>query len=73
MKITGINCSSCGAAYEMAEAVSVQGNPGEEKCVVCGVVLAQWHEPRLRAFRLVMAAEHRYARVPAPPAPEVAI
>jgi hypothetical protein len=55
----------------MAEAVSVPGGPGEEKCVLCGAVLAQWQEPRLRAIRLVMAAEHRYARVPAPPAPEV--
>jgi hypothetical protein len=46
----------------------VQGNPGEEKCVLCGAVVAQWDEPRFRAVRLVMAAEHRYARVPAPPA-----
>jgi hypothetical protein len=54
----------------MAEAVSVSGSPGEEKCVLCGAVLARWQEPRLRAIRLVMAAEHRYARVPAPPAAE---
>jgi hypothetical protein len=72
MKIIGITCSSCGAAYEMAEAVSVEGRPGEEKCLLCGVVLARWNEPRLRAIRLVMAAEHRYAGVPVPPAPEIA-
>jgi hypothetical protein len=69
MKITGITCSSCGAAYEMAEAVSVPGKPGYEKCALCGQMLAQWNEPRLRAFRLITAAEHRYPRVPAPPAP----
>ena len=68
MKITGINCSSCGATYEMAEAASVQGGPGRENCAVCGVVLAQWQEPSLRAFRLVMSTERRYARVDAPPA-----
>jgi uncharacterized Zn finger protein len=72
MKITNMTCSSCGAAYEMAEAVSVQGSPGEEKCALCGAVLAQWKEPSLRAFRLVMAAEHRYARIPAPPSPSLA-
>jgi hypothetical protein len=71
MKIISMTCSSCGAAYEMAEAASVRGNPGEEKCLLCGAVLARWQEPRLRAFRLVMAAEHRYARVPVPPAPEL--
>ena len=73
MKITGITCSACGAAYEMAEAVSVQGNPGQENCTMCGSLLARWNEPRLKAFRLVMAAEHRYARVHAPPPPEAII
>jgi len=54
----------------MAEAVSVQGNPGQEKCALCGGLLAQWHEPRLRAFRLIMPAAHRYARIDVPPSPE---
>jgi hypothetical protein len=71
MKITNITCSSCGAAYEMAEAVSIPGSPGEEKCALCGAMLSQWKEPSLRAFRLVMAAEHRYARMPVPPGPAV--
>ncbi|MBA7484261.1 MAG: hypothetical protein DI543_00720 [Bradyrhizobium icense] len=65
MKITGITCSCCGAAYEVAEAASVQGRTGQETCVLCGAVVARWNEPRLRAVRLVMATEHRYARVPA--------
>lgn len=73
MKITGITCSACGAAYEMAEAVSVKGKPGQENCGMCGAVLAQWHDPGLKAFRLVMAAEHRYARVPVPPSPAAAV
>jgi hypothetical protein len=68
MKITSITCSCCGAAYELAEAASVQGSAGEEKCVLCGAVVARWNEPRLRAVRLVMATEHRYTRVPASPA-----
>jgi uncharacterized Zn finger protein len=67
MKITGINCSACGASYEMAEAVSMQGKPGQENCNVCGAMLAQWKEPSLRAFRLVMPTERRYASIPAPP------
>ena len=72
MKITGINCSACGASYEMAEAVSVQGKPGQENCNVCGAMLAQWKEPSLRAFRLVMPTERRYASIPAPPSPRAA-
>jgi uncharacterized Zn finger protein len=67
MKITGINCSACGASYEMAEAVSMQGKPGQENCNVCGAMLAQWKEPSLRAFRLVMPNERRYESIPAPP------
>jgi hypothetical protein len=51
----------------MAEAVSVQGNPGQEKCSICGAVLAQWQEPKLRAFRLITPAAQRYPRVPVPP------
>jgi ribosomal protein L32 len=69
MKISDVICSSCGAAYEMAEAVSVQGKPGEVRCALCGNLLARWDESRLRAFRLIMAVEHRYASVPVPPAP----
>jgi hypothetical protein len=72
MKITGITCSSCEASYEMAEAVSMQGEPGQENCAVCGAMLAQWKEPSLRAFRLVMPNERRYASIPAPPSPRVA-
>jgi hypothetical protein len=56
----------------MAEAVSVQGSPGQEKCGLCGGLLAQWHEPKLRAFRLIMPVAHRYAHVPSPPAFEAA-
>jgi uncharacterized Zn finger protein len=68
MKITGITCSSCGASYEMAESVSAQGKPGQAICAVCGDMLAQWNEPKLRVFRLVMPSERRYAAVAAPPA-----
>jgi hypothetical protein len=65
MKITSITYPCCGAAYEVAEAASMHGSSGEEKCVLCGAVVARWNEPRLRAVRLVMATEHRYTRAPA--------
>ncbi len=71
MKISDITCSSCGAAYEMAEAVSVQGRPGEAGCTLCGNLLAKWDQSKLRAFRLIMAVEHRYADVPMPPPPHM--
>ena len=69
MKISDITCPSCGAAYEVAEAMSVQGKPGQMDCTLCGNLLARWDEARLRAFRLTMAVEHRYAGVAVPPAP----
>jgi hypothetical protein len=50
----------------MAEAVSVRGSPGQEKCAICGGLLAQWHEPTLRAFRLVTPAAHPRVAVPPP-------
>jgi hypothetical protein len=57
----------------MAEALSVQGKPGQTNCTLCGNVLAKWDESRLRAFRLIMASEHRYAGVPVPPSPQRAM
>ncbi len=68
MKISEISCSSCGALYEMAEACSMPGKPGHAGCAVCGGLLVRWQEPKYRVFRLVMPPEHRYAKVPTPPA-----
>jgi hypothetical protein len=31
---------------------------------MCGELIEAWQEPKLKAFRLVMSPEHRYARVP---------
>jgi hypothetical protein len=64
MKISDTACPSCLACYEVAEAVTVAGHPGEVRCTVCGAVLASWREPRLRAYRLVMPIEHKYWRSP---------
>jgi hypothetical protein len=70
MKISDVFCPICEAAYEMAEAVSIQGNPGQVHCALCGNLLASWDGSRLTAFRLTMPVERRYAGVPVPPAPE---
>jgi hypothetical protein len=51
----------------MAEATSLQGKPGQADCVICGALLARWQEPKLKAFRLVIAVENSYPTVPAPP------
>lgn len=64
MKISDITCLSCGSSYEVAEAISVRGAPGQAKCVMCGELIETWQEPKLKAFRLAMSPEHRYARVP---------
>jgi hypothetical protein len=49
----------------MAEADSVQGKPGQANCVMCGETLDSWQEPKLKAFRLVISAKHRYPTLPA--------
>ena len=67
MKISDFTCPSCLASYEVAESLSVKGNPGRAQCSVCGGLLASWQEPRLRAYRLILAPEHKYSNVPVPP------
>jgi hypothetical protein len=40
MRISEVTCS-CDTSYEMAEATSLQGKPGEADCVICGVLLVK--------------------------------
>jgi hypothetical protein len=67
MRISDLTCPSCGASYQAAEATSVLGWPGEARCVTCGALLDRWQEPKLKAFRLIIAPEHRYPTLPVPP------
>jgi uncharacterized Zn finger protein len=69
MKISDFTCPACGSSYEVAESVSAQGSPGRAECVVCGTLLESWQEPKMKAYRLVLAPEHKYPRIPAPPSP----
>ena len=69
MKISDFTCSGCGSCYEVAESVSAQGNPGRAECTVCGGLLESWREPRMKAFRLILAPEHKYPRMAVPPSP----
>ena len=69
MRLYDVTCSACGAMYEVAESETAVGSPGVQKCSICGVTLASWSNGRLKAFRLEMSTEHRYASVPIPPSP----
>jgi hypothetical protein len=69
MKISEITCPACGSCYAVAESATVSGSPGHVECVVCGEALANWTTPSFRAYRLELAPEHKYPRVPAPPSP----
>jgi len=60
MRISDTVCPSCAACYEVAEAATMAGQPGEVRCTLCGAVLASWQEPWLRAYRLVMPIAHKY-------------
>jgi hypothetical protein len=69
MKISDFTCVSCGSSYQVAEAISVPGRPGQAECGVCGALLESWQEPKMKAYRLVLAPEHKYPRVAVPPPP----
>jgi hypothetical protein len=69
MKISDFTCISCGSSYQVAEAISVPGRPGQAECGVCGALLESWQEPKMKAYRLVLAPEHKYPRVAVPPSP----
>jgi hypothetical protein len=70
MKISDFTCLSCGSIYEVAESVSAEGGAGQAECAVCGGLLQSWPDRKMRAYRLVLSAEHKYPRVPAPPSPQ---
>jgi transposase-like protein len=69
MKISEITCPACGSCYAVAESATISGSPGHVECAVCGEALANWTTPSFRAYRLELAPEHKYVRVPAPPPP----
>jgi hypothetical protein len=69
MKISEITCPACGSCYAVAESATVSGSPGHVECAVCGKALANWTTPSFRAYRLELAPEHKYVRVPTPPSP----
>jgi uncharacterized Zn finger protein len=67
MKISDITCRDCGASYQIAESVSAKGSAGQAQCALCGGFLAKWDDGTLKAVRLVMSPQHRYAQIPVPP------
>ena len=71
MKISDFTCSGCGSYYEVAESLSLSGSPGRAECSVCGGLLESWREPRMKAYRLILAPEHKYPRMTAPPPPSM--
>ncbi|MGA2291143.1 hypothetical protein [Bradyrhizobium sp.] len=71
MKISDFTCRSCGSSYEVAESISAPGRPGRAECSVCGALLESWQQPRMKAYRLVLAPEFKYPRVAAPPPPRL--
>jgi hypothetical protein len=63
MRIADISCPVCGASYEMAEAVSVEGPADHEDCSICGQTLASWTDHTLKAFRLAVPGKHNDAPI----------
>jgi uncharacterized Zn finger protein len=69
MIISDFSCPSCQSRYEVAESISAQGSPGRAECSVCGALLEAWQQPKMKAYRLILAPEHKYPRVQTPPSP----
>ncbi|CAN7583413.1 hypothetical protein LJR220_005348 [Bradyrhizobium sp. LjRoot220] len=69
MRISDFTCPCCGSAYEVAESSLPIGGPGRVECTVCGQLLDNWQDPKLRAYRLVLSSEHKYRHIAAPPSP----
>ena len=57
------------ANFAIAAMIARSGSPGHVECAVCGKALANWTTPSFRAYRLELAPEHKYVRVPTPPSP----
>jgi hypothetical protein len=70
MKISDFTCRSCGSIYEVAESTSAEGRANRAFGAVCGGLLESWKDRRMRAYRLVLSAEHKYPHIPAPPSPQ---
>jgi len=67
MKIFEIRCPGCAAVYRVAESSSEQGLAERLDCARCGSLVADWREPKMRVYRLIVPAEKAYLQVPAPP------
>ena len=61
MLISDVVCSGCGAEYMVAESALAESEPGQSACRLCGRLLIQWQDRKLRAVRLV-SPHHNYPR-----------
>jgi hypothetical protein len=64
MRVFDRKCVGCGAVYAVAQAETLQGEPGRATCIVCGDEFDRWDEPAVRVCRLVVAGGRTSFRVP---------
>lgn len=68
MIISDVNCE-CGTSYRCAESTTLDGEIGQFFCSSCGKLVEAWDEPKMRAYRLVMAPDRLYQHLTPPPSP----
>jgi len=54
----------------LAESTSANGTFGDASRTVCGGLLASWHEPKLRVYRLILPPQRDDRSIPLPPSAE---
>ena len=57
MKIFDLTCSGCETSYSVAESSSESGKAEKLTCSICGELVAEWAEPKLRAIKLAVPSE----------------
>ena len=58
MRILGLTCDACGAAYNVAESATIEGDASEFSCAICGS-----DRVRAKIYReLIDEAERRLLR-----------
>jgi hypothetical protein len=58
MRIFDLTCDQCGAAYDVAESMTLEGDASEFRCAICGNTLLRLDDRRHRVCRMEMFADH---------------
>jgi hypothetical protein len=64
MQIFDLTCDTCGATYDVAESATLDGEPTEFSCRVCGHAMTRLDAHRYRVCRMIVPAERALFHIP---------